>query len=108
MSAGVAVEPMAMSRISEQYETLRSAALGGGLPVEARSGLALFLRRGMLGWARAVTIPSLPTRPPRSLFATSTAQDQQRTVIHLFAAIAMRSNKWRVYERIAQSPIASP
>jgi hypothetical protein len=97
---GVAVEPMAASRLSEQYETLRSVALSGELPLEARSGLVLFLRRGMWAWARAVTIPSTP-RPPRSLVATSTAQDDERTVIHLFAAMAMRSSKWRPHERIA-------
>jgi hypothetical protein len=107
MSVGVAVEPMAASRLSEQYETLRSVALGGEPPLEARSGLALLLRRGMGAWARAVTIPSKP-RPPRALVAASTAQDEERTVIHLFAAMAMRSSKRRPHERIAQSPIASP
>ena len=39
-------------RIAERYETLRTAALGARLPLEARSGLALFLRRGMWGWAQ--------------------------------------------------------
>jgi hypothetical protein len=57
MITDVAVEHAA-SRITEQYETLRTAALGAGLPLEARSGLALFLRRGMWGWARAVALPS--------------------------------------------------
>ena len=37
-----------------QYEALRGAVLGDALPPEARTGLLLFLRRGMSGWARAV------------------------------------------------------
>ena len=44
----------AISDIAAQYEVLRGAALGHVLPPEARSGLALFLRRGMWGWARAL------------------------------------------------------
>jgi hypothetical protein len=107
MNAGVAVEQIAASRPSERYETLRSAALGGELALEARSGLALFLRRGMWAWTRAVAIPSTPLRP-RCLVTSSTAQDEERTVIHLFAAMAMRSSQRRPHERIAQSPIAPP
>jgi hypothetical protein len=40
--------------IAAQYETLRMAALGEILPPEARSGLMLFLCRGMWGWARTL------------------------------------------------------
>lgn len=105
MSAGIAVERMAVPALNERYETLRSAALGAGLPLEARGGLALFLRRGMWGWARAVTTSSTPPRPTRSLAAPSTAQDE--TIIHLFATMAMTSNTRSAHERIAQSPVAS-
>ncbi len=108
MSGGIAVDSMAVPALSERYETLRSAALGAGLPVEARGGLALFLRRGMWGWAQAVTIPSTPARPLRSLTAPPTPQDEQQSVIHLFAAMAMISNTRRAHERIAQSAVASP
>ena len=108
MSDGVAVEPMAASEIGDQYETLRGAALGAGLPLEARGGLALFLRRGMWGWARAMAIPSTAPRPTCAPVATSTAQGEQRTVIHLLAAMAVRSNNRRPHERIAQSRVASP
>ena len=54
MSTGAVVEnrPEAV-RIAERYETLRTAALSARLPLEARSGLALFLRRGLWGWAQA-------------------------------------------------------
>jgi hypothetical protein len=106
MSASVVVERTAT--VPEQYETLRTAALGEGLPVEARSGLALFLRRGMWGWAQAAAVPSKPSPLTRSSFPISTADDEQQTVIHLFAAMAMSSTKRRAHERIAQGPVASP
>ncbi len=108
MIADVAVEQAAASRISEKYEGLRTAALGAGLPLEARNGLALFRRRGMWGWARATTLPSTPPRPTPSSLPPSTIEDEQRDVIHLFAAMAMRSIPWRPHERIAQSAVASP
>jgi hypothetical protein len=109
MSVGAAVERVAAAPgVAEQYEMLRTAALGEGLPLQARIGLALFLRRGMWGWAQAAAIRSTPPRPTRSFLATSTASDEQRAVIHLFAAMAMRSTKRRSHERISQSPIASP
>ncbi len=109
MSADVAVEQAAASRTTEQYETLRTAVLGEGLPVEARSGLALFLRRGMWGWARVAASPGAPLRPmPSSLAPSPADEDPRRDVIHLFAAMAMRSIPWRAHERIAQSAIASP
>jgi hypothetical protein len=108
MSAGTAVEEAAASRVVQQYETLRTATLGGGLPLEARAGLALFLRRGMWGWAMAVAVPSTPAQPARSFLPTSAAKDEQRAIIHLLAAMAMRSTKQRAHERISQSPVASP
>jgi hypothetical protein len=108
MSAGAAVEQAAGPNTAEQYETLRTAALGEGLPFESRSGLALFLRRGMWGWAQAAAPSSTPPRPTRSFLAMPTAHDEQQTIIHLFAAMAMRSTQRRAHERISQSPVASP
>jgi hypothetical protein len=106
MSTGAAVEePTAAARITELYETLRTAALSARLPLEARSGLALFLRRGMWGWAQAASLAATATRPTRSFFPAPTAEDEQRTVIHLFAAMAMRSTKRRTHERHSQSPV---
>lgn len=93
MTAGAAVQQAAATRVTEQYETLRTAAFGEGLPLEARSGLALFLRRGMWGWAQAAATPSAPSRPARSFLAMSTGDDEQQAVIHLFAAMATRSTK---------------
>src|SRR5580704_5186426 len=43
-----------LTGVVPQYEALRNAAFGQALPPEARSGLLLFLRRGMLGWARVM------------------------------------------------------
>jgi hypothetical protein len=84
--------------VTEQYETLRTAALGGGLPLEARSGLALLLRRGMWAWARAVTAPITTCHPMRSSYSTSLESEEQRAVVHLFASMAMRSTTPRTHE----------
>ena len=39
-----------------RYERLRSAMLGEALPPDARSGLVVFLHRGMWGWAHALSL----------------------------------------------------
>lgn len=75
-----------------QYETLRRAVLGGALPPEARAGLPLFLRRGMWGWARAAAAmnapqPSIVSRPPNWK-----VPEENRAVVHIFAAIAINAN----------------
>jgi hypothetical protein len=107
MIRGAAVEEStAAPRITEQYETLRTAALSATLPLDARSGLALFLRRGMWGWAQAAALGSMPQPSMRSVVPISTTEDEHRAVIHLFAAMAMRSTKRRAHERDSQSPVA--
>ncbi|MGH9460805.1 MAG: hypothetical protein ACRD1X_06280 [Vicinamibacteria bacterium] len=78
-----------------QYETLRLAALGELLPPEARSGLVLFLRRGMWGWARALAAANTPQQPARSPSSNSTSPTKNRTVIQVFAAMALNSNSGR-------------
>jgi hypothetical protein len=83
-----------LSSIVAQYETLRGAALGQALPPEARSGLMLFLRRGMWGWARQVMTMhggSLPQQPERGTSLRLTATDEYRTMVHVFAAMAMNA-----------------
>jgi len=78
--------------IAARYETLRSAALGEPLAPEARSGLGLFLRRGLWGWARVLAVsgePGPPTRPPA---VSSTAPDHHKAVIQVFAAMAVNTN----------------
>jgi hypothetical protein len=79
--------------ILAQYETLRMAALGEPLPPESRSDLGLFLRRGMWAWVRAVadarnTVQST-TRSPA---LTSIASHQRKSVIQIFAAMALNTD----------------
>jgi len=75
-----------------QYETLRRAALGDALPPEARSGLTLFLRRGMLAWARAVATTSALQEPTRSPVSHRRMAEEYSAIIHIFAAMAINVN----------------
>ena len=77
--------------VAPQYEALRSAALGGVLPPEARSGLTLFLRRGMWGWARAIGTTGASPQPTRST-SNWTAPEGYRAVIHVLAAMAIQAD----------------
>jgi hypothetical protein len=72
-----------------QYETLRAVALGKALPPEARAGLMLFLHTGMWGWARAATAMRTFERPAGSRPSNWKPPEEHRTVIHLFAAMAI-------------------
>lgn len=50
MTPGAAAAPSPEpATVAARYEMLRLAALGEALPLEARSGLLLFLRQGMWG-----------------------------------------------------------
>ena len=80
------------SIVVTQYETLRRAALGDVLPPEARPGLMLFLRRGMWGWARALAAMGPLHRPTDSRVSRWKVPEEYRTVIHIFAAMAIRAN----------------
>ena len=79
--------------MAARYEALRAAGFGEGMPPEARSGLTLFLRRGMWGWARALTAPraSQEQTLPSSA-ALPFTHDGRNSVVRLVAAIAMGSN----------------
>jgi hypothetical protein len=88
-NAAGAEETAAWASVTEQYETMRMAALGEQLPLEARSGLALLLRRGLWAWAQAAAAPSTTPRPTQSP-PPVIADEEQRAVVHLFAAMAMR------------------
>jgi hypothetical protein len=72
-----------------QYEILRASALGNALPPEGRAGLMLFLYTGMWGWARAVTAMRTFERPATSRLSNWRPPEEHRTVIHLFAAMAI-------------------
>jgi hypothetical protein len=80
------------SDVVTQYETLRCAALGEALPVEARSGLTLFLRRGLWEWARAMATTSAWPQPTRVPSSTWAAPEECRAAIHIFAAMAIHTN----------------
>jgi hypothetical protein len=77
------------SAIADQYEVLRGAALGEVLPLKARSGLMLFLRRGMWGWAQALTATANASReqiyPPSAAWP---AHDEHSAIVHVLATIA--------------------
>jgi CHASE1-domain containing sensor protein len=80
--------------IAARYEALRAAAFGDGLPPEARSGLTLFLRRGMWGWARALTLAPRPSQEQASPSPAGLpfTHDGRSCVVRLLASIAMGSN----------------
>ena len=75
-----------------QYEALRAAALGEALPPEVRTGLLLFLRRGMCGWARAVATMCAPPQPTGSRPPNWTIPEEHRAVVHILAAMVVNAN----------------
>lgn len=75
---------------------LRSTALGEALPLKARSGLMLFLRRGMWGWARAVPAATSPDQEQFYLSsAVRPAHGDLSAVVHVLATIAMSIHQRR-------------
>lgn len=91
-SAATAKGSTPPSAVAAQYETLRMAALGEALPPEARSGLMLFLRRGMWGWARTLAAASARQEPMRAPSSSPTALRERTAVIHVFAAMAINTS----------------
>jgi hypothetical protein len=89
MTTGAAEDSARPSSVAAQYEILRMAALGEALPPEARSGLMLFLRRGMWGWARTLIAPSVCENPTHALPLSSPAPCERETVMYILAAMAM-------------------
>lgn len=83
------------SALQAQYETLRMAALGEPLPAEARSGLMLFLRRGMWGWARTVTPSNPPAQPVQASAPNMPLPCAYEAVIHLLAQMAISTHERR-------------
>lgn len=77
------------STVTAKYETLRMAALGEALPPEARSGLLLFLCRGMWGWARTLAAQSVREEPTPAPSPTPTAPCEREAVIRVLAAMAI-------------------
>jgi hypothetical protein len=84
---------------AEQYELLRTGALGIALPPEARAGLTILLHRGMWAWVRAslpavARQPSASVLPPVSIPVTDKVFEQ-RTVVHLLATMALAVSERR-------------
>jgi hypothetical protein len=77
-----------------QYEALRGAVLGEALPPEARTGLLLFLRRGMCGWARSVATMGASQRPTSSRPPSWTIPEEHRAVVHLLAAMVINARHY--------------
>lgn len=94
--------------VAQDYETLRTAAHGDALAIEARKGLALFLRRGMWGWARAINDSSDGPRPTQRRSDGTVVDDSNKAVVQLLADMAMSSAVRRIHARRSQSSDASP
>lgn len=84
------------STIAAQYETLRMAALGEALPPEARSGLALFLRRGMWAWTRTLAAASAREEPTHAPSPSSTAPCECKALMYVLAAMTMNTLDRRI------------
>jgi len=67
--------------------------LGEALPPEARSGLVLFLGRGMWRWAR--TLGSVRQEPLSMRRSNPTDAGACSAIIHVFAAMAMEIDNRR-------------
>jgi len=65
------------------------ATLGEALPPMARSGLMLFLRRGMWGWAQTLLAPSPVQQPIHASSLTPPARKGRTAVVHVLATMAM-------------------
>jgi hypothetical protein len=87
--------PAEPSAVAVKYEALRAAGFGQALPLEARSGLALLLRRGMWSWARVQASAPAAQQPSCSVSPTTTVASQYGAVIRILAAMAMNANDRR-------------
>ena len=87
--------PIPFSTIAAQYEVLRMAGLGEALPPAARSGLMLFLRRGMWGWAQTLVAASPVQQPIHASSLAPPARNERTAVVHLLATMAMSTHDRR-------------
>ncbi|MFY9830517.1 MAG: hypothetical protein WAK69_18330 [Rhodoplanes sp.] len=85
-------EPLstAVSSVVAQYETLRAAALGDVLPLEGRSGLMVFLRRGMFGWARRLSDATTQRQPAAASRSDPRKPGEQNAIVYVFASLATK------------------
>ena len=100
-AAATAACPILSSVLASEYEVLRAAVLGEALPLMARSGLMLFLRRGMWGWAKALTdAAGSPQEPIDRRPSASSTQGGRSAVVHVLASIATSTNHAGLHEGI--------
>ena len=89
------------SVLASEYEVLRAAVLGEALPLMARSGLMLFLRRGMWGWAKVLTAAAnSPQEPINRRPSALSTQGGHGAVVHVLATIATSTNHAGLHEGI--------
>ena len=81
--------------IVARYERLRSAMLGEPLPADARSGLSIFLHRGMWRWARLPAVEPVSLQPISSPPSAPAQFIERRAIICLLAGMAMAINDRR-------------
>jgi len=74
--------------IAAQYEVLRMAALGEALPPAARSGLMLFLRQGMWGWAQTLAAAG-PVQQSVASRTPPVPRNERTAVVYVLATMAM-------------------
>jgi hypothetical protein len=85
------------AEILAQYEVLRAAALGAALPLKARSGLMLFLRRGMWGWTQALSAAASPLREQAAPSLPAWPEHRgPSAIVHVLAAIVTSPHDGRV------------
>ena len=93
MTPGAAEKPStAASILIAQYETLRMAVFGEALPPEARSGLMLFLRRGMWSWARSLAGESARQEPLPVPCSAPIEPGERSAIVYVLAAMARKIN----------------
>jgi hypothetical protein len=87
---GAAVNPAAAQvAVVARYERLRSAMLGEALPPDARSGLIIFLQRGMWRWLRMSPVETAKLEPIPSRSPAPAEGFERRAIVCLLAGMAM-------------------
>jgi hypothetical protein len=71
------------------------AVLGEALAPEARSGLTLFLRRGMWGWARALSGASVQRERIPAPRSNPGEPCERSAIVYVLAAMATKVNNRR-------------
>ena len=86
-------EAVATTAVS-QYEALRRAALGEPVAPHERSGLVVFLRRGMWSWAQSVSSAVSP-RTPTPVASGRTTSTDHSAIVPLLVAMALSVERER-------------